>query len=422
MITAPAPDHAPPLTASLRGASKRYPVGRRWGRSAGSIDALADVDLDVHRGEALAVVGRNGSGKSTLLRLLAGTLRPTTGEVRVSGSVVPLLELGAGFHPEYSGRENLVFYGLTMGLSRQEIRRLEPEIAAFAEIGDAIERPLKTYSAGMVARLAFAVRQVLDPDLVLIDEALGAGDVFFQQRCATRLREWLARGTSVVFVTHDMDTVRRLAHRVAVLERGRLVLVGQPTETVSWFIGRAGDPSLASLESSVAGTTASGSQQTDAGNLLSATATRFGARGLEIVGAHVTAADGTPGLHHEVGAAIRLALMLRANRPVAGPSVGLHLHDRFGTLIFACGTRQLGVGLDPFAEGETRDLEFRLELQVQAGDYTLSLGCGEPDDRHPDTGTLHDRWEGLGPIHVLPPPGRPRFHGLVPLPFEVVRR
>ena len=197
--------------------------------------ALQDISFDLGRGESLGIIGRNGSGKSTLLQIIAGTLRPTVGTVETKGRVAALLELGSGFNPEFTGRENVYLNSAVLGLTRREVDARFDQIAAFADIGDYIEQPVKTYSSGMMVRLAFAVQTTVDPDILIIDEALAVGDVFFQQRCFDRMQKLLDRGTSIILVTHDPATVQRFCQRTLVLQRSRLVFAGPSAEATKIY-------------------------------------------------------------------------------------------------------------------------------------------------------------------------------------------
>ena len=198
--------------------------------------ALDGVSLEVRRGECFGVIGRNGSGKSTTLGLMAGVYRPTSGAVRVDGRVSPLLELGAGFHPDLSGEENLLLNGVLLGLTRQQVLAKRDAIVAFSELGEFIRRPLRTYSSGMVARLGFSVVVHLDPEILLIDEVLAVGDEAFQAKCMRKMESFRSSGTTMVFVSHNLAAVESICDRVALLERGRLVTVGPPKEAVAEYL------------------------------------------------------------------------------------------------------------------------------------------------------------------------------------------
>jgi lipopolysaccharide transport system ATP-binding protein len=183
--------------------------------------ALQNVSFEVRRGEAVGIIGRNGSGKSTLLQLIAGTLQPNAGQISVSGRVAALLELGAGFNTEFTGRENVFLSGAVLGLSQKEMEARFDEIAAFADIGEFIDQPVKTYSSGMMMRLAFAVNTCVDPDILIVDEALSVGDAPFQSKCFRRLRQLIEKGVSLLFVSHDIGTVRSVCSRALWLKNGR---------------------------------------------------------------------------------------------------------------------------------------------------------------------------------------------------------
>lgn len=198
--------------------------------------ALQHINLEVCRGETLGIIGQNGSGKSTLLQIIAGTLTPTTGKVLVNGRVSALLELGSGFNPEFTGRQNIFFNGQILGLSREEIEAKFDEIAAFAEIGDFIEQPVKTYSSGMVLRLAFAVVANTEPNILIVDEALAVGDAKFQARCMKRIRVMKEQGVTLLFVSHDASSVKMLCKKAVLMNHGKILEVGYPKEVVNHYI------------------------------------------------------------------------------------------------------------------------------------------------------------------------------------------
>lgn len=197
--------------------------------------ALRDVSFDVRRGETIGIIGRNGSGKSTLLQLVCGILKPTAGSISVSGRVSALLELGAGFNPEFTGRENVYFQGAVMGLPKTRIDERFDDIAAFAEIGEFIDQPVRTYSSGMFLRLAFAVAVNVDPEILVVDEALAVGDAGFRSRCFRRIGELRSAGCTILFVSHAMEQVVRICNRVMLLDEGEQLLRGQPEPVAAQF-------------------------------------------------------------------------------------------------------------------------------------------------------------------------------------------
>jgi lipopolysaccharide transport system ATP-binding protein len=235
------------IAISVRNVGKMYTLYDRpqdrlkqaflWGRKKlyREFWALRDVSFEVRRGEALGIIGRNGAGKSTLLQILSGTLPPTTGEVRLSGQVMALLELGSGFDPEFTGRENVYLKGAILGFSREEMDELFDEIAAFADIGEFIDQPVKLYSSGMFVRLAFAVQACLEPDVLIVDEVLSVGDIFFQQKCHARMEELIDRQTAIVIVSHSMPAIEKYSSRTMLLDKGRCLFLGQPNEAISRY-------------------------------------------------------------------------------------------------------------------------------------------------------------------------------------------
>ena len=201
-----------------------------------SVPALRNVSFNVARGEAFGVIGRNGSGKSTLLKIISGILKPTTGRVTVDGRVSALIELGAGFHPEITGRENIYINGIMLGLTRRDIDKRFDKIVAFSGVGDSIDQPVKTYSSGMYVRLGFAVAVHVDPDILLIDEVLAVGDEEFSQKCIAKIQEMKARGVTMLFVTHQLDLVRMLCDRAIWLDHGVIESLGDPPRVIDDYL------------------------------------------------------------------------------------------------------------------------------------------------------------------------------------------
>jgi lipopolysaccharide transport system ATP-binding protein len=206
---------------------------RQYGRE---FWALRNVSFDVKQGETVGIIGRNGGGKSTLLQIIAGTLGPTEGDVEVHGRVAALLELGSGFNPEFTGRENVFMNGSILGFSREEMEQLFDEIAAFADIGDFIEQPVKLYSSGMMVRLAFAVQACIEPEILIVDEALSVGDIFFQQKCYRRIDDLRNNGTSILFVSHNMGDVRQFCQRAILLDHGEAAFQGSASDAVAQYM------------------------------------------------------------------------------------------------------------------------------------------------------------------------------------------
>lgn len=195
-------------------------------------DAVKGVSLQIAKGQMVGLIGRNGSGKSTLLKIIAGVYRPTAGRVSIQGTLAPLIELGAGFHAELTGRENILLNGLLMGYSKREMQARTESIIEFAEIGDFIDAPVKQYSSGMYTRLAFAVATEVDPDILLLDEILAVGDAGFRQKCFNRIEAFRQAGKTIVFVTHDMQQIRNYCDRAVLLEKGEVRAEGDPEKVI----------------------------------------------------------------------------------------------------------------------------------------------------------------------------------------------
>ncbi len=205
-------------------------------RARGEYEALKGVSFKVEKGECFGIIGRNGSGKSTILGLIAGVLKAGGGRVEVAHRVSPLLELGAGFHPQLTGADNVILNGVLLGMTRKQVEEKYDDIVEFAELGDFIDRPLLTYSSGMVARLGFSVVVHLEPRILLIDETLSVGDERFQKKCIRKMEEFRDRGITMVFVSHDLEAVRRICDRVALLEKGVIQAEGEPAGVVAEYL------------------------------------------------------------------------------------------------------------------------------------------------------------------------------------------
>jgi len=384
--------------------------------------ALREVGFSVRRGEATGIIGRNGSGKSTLLQLIAGTLMPTSGMVSVTGRVSALLELGSGFNPDFSGRENVFLNGAIYGFTHGEMVERMDEIAAFADIGDFLEQPVRTYSSGMMMRLAFAVAVNVQPDVLIIDEALAVGDVFFSQKCFQRIREIVHRGATLIFVSHDMGAVQSLCDRALLLNQGSLLFDGAPEDCVSRYFNlhkpaaRSGK-AVAGVHAPVDPAARAGVLQAD---ILPAAKSRHGDRALEVLAAAVLDGHGAATWDFEMMHRASVRMLLRANAEIRMPSVGVQVHDRMGQLVFAAGTSQLRFPLPALAKGQEILLEFRIALNLQPGAYTLSLDAAEFDEENPNVGVFFDRVGGLGPLNVANHGGITLpFYGIAQLPMDI---
>jgi len=406
----------PPATGgvaiSVRGLSKMYRIydrpqdrlkhmlwrgQRRYGRE---FWALRDVSFDVHKGETVGIIGRNGSGKSTLLQIIAGTLAATEGEVWASGRVAALLELGSGFNPEFTGRENVFLNGTILGIGHQEMERRFDEIAAFADIGDFIDQPVKMYSSGMQARLAFAIGIHLQPEIFIIDEALSVGDIFFQSRCARKLDEYRQSGGTVLFVTHDTYTVERICTRSVVLHQGRKYFEGSNADAVNAYyqIERGGDAGAVDQEVVRPNTL------TTEIELRRDYVTSDGSAYIESV--RITDSLGRATTTLQVGEWMTVTVEVRFDRDLEAFDFGVGIRDRLGVLIGGAHTFYRQAPYGPVSAGERRQLTVQIQLSVAPDNYTLLIGVvrNYSDHQWDDYYTMWD----CCVIHVV---GRSPFWG-----------
>jgi lipopolysaccharide transport system ATP-binding protein len=351
--------------------------------------SLRDIDLDVRRGEVVGIIGRNGSGKSTLLQVISGTLAPTAGSVAVHGRLAALLELGAGFNPEFTGRENVAMSGAILGLDASEVRARFEEIAAFADIGAFIDRPVRTYSSGMYVRLAFAVAACVEPDVLVVDEALAVGDAKFQAKCFRRFDQLTARGTTVVLVTHALDLVTRCCSRAVLLDGGRLRFDGAPKDAVNAYLdlvfgaARAGALDAAAPEMPPGPRIGVHGMAWDAAGFsgrpgYSPHEFRWGSGEAQIVDFAVTT-DGTSRTAAlATGRPMLVVIWVRFHRSVQMPIYGLTIKTPDGTTVFGGNSRDRGRPLlRPAAAGDVVEVAFRVDQALGAGDYLLSVGVAE---------------------------------------------
>ena len=345
-------------------------------------------------------------------------LQPTEGRFQVNApSVYSLLELGTGFHADLTGRENLHQSARLLALPAELLNPdVVEQIREFADIGEFFDRPLRFYSSGMQMRLGFSLFAFLKPDLLVVDEALSVGDIFFQQKCAARIEALREQGTSFLFVSHDMEAVRKLCREALVLERGRAVFLGASGEAVNRYHGVVvrGRPPRGPLRHErepdpQAGMTAA---EVRRGNILRPDGRRHGESGLEVTAARLTNALGHDTLTVGIKDVLHVDLLIVSHEPVASPSAGFLLFDRLGNLVFSAGTGNLAHRLPGLQPGESLVVRLTIRFSVQPGRYTFTVGASEP-------GRVHDWHETLGPIEVFHEGETPLpFHGIAELPME----
>lgn len=347
--------------------------------------ALKDISFDVPKGSVVGLMGRNGAGKSTLLRIIAGTLDSTLGEARVQGRISAILELGSGFHPEYTGRENVFMGGMCLGMTRQEIVDRYDEIVKFTELEEFMEQPFRTYSSGMQARLTFAVATCIDPDVLIVDEALGVGDARFQLKCFDRIRSFKQQGKSILLVSHSIGQITAICDHALLLEKGRLIASGEPNSVANLYHELLfGDDERSAAEAirtssrvkeemiaEDATSTLGGADSAVAG--VDNRELRYGAREAEIIGTWLVDDAGRPVRTVKSLGEYAFVCRIRANKRFDQLAFGLHVRDIRGLELFGWDMEAAGLPpLPPMEAGEERNVALKFKANLNAGHYFIS--------------------------------------------------
>jgi lipopolysaccharide transport system ATP-binding protein len=366
-------------------AYKQYPT--RWSRLAEWVLpflgprhrlkwVLAGINFQIKRGEAVGIIGVNGAGKSTLLKLITGTTQASTGAVRTSGRIAALLELGMGFHPDFTGRANVVMAGQLIGLSVAEIEALMPQIEAFAGIGEYIDEQVRVYSSGMQMRLAFSVATCVRPDILIVDEALAVGDVFFQQKCFERINSFTKAGTTLLFVSHSTGTVLNICTRCIFIKQGALAFDGDPKDAIDLYQAEllshldqspdqiritSGPAERLDYEHAPALAGKTGSITTEAADCI---AVRF------------VNPDGSTQHSVVADAAVRLQIDYRARRRLDDPHVGFKIRNRFGVVLFETNSYCMREQLGAVEAGGALSVQFSFAMALAPDEYTITVGLG----------------------------------------------
>ncbi len=339
--------------------------------------ALNGVSMNIYRGETVGIIGTNGSGKSTILKIITGVLNPTAGEAHVAGRISALLELGAGFNMEYNGIENVYLNGTMMGFTDREIDAKLPEILEFADIGDYVNQPVKTYSSGMFVRLAFAVAINIEPEILIVDEALSVGDVFFQAKCYHKFEEFKKMGKTIVFVSHDLSIISKYCDRVFLLNKGNLLGEGSPKEMIDAYkrvlVGQyeipAGHGGMAEEPEGQAG-----APETLRSAGVNPDAQEYGTKQAEIVDYYVTDERGVRSMAILKGAVFTLHMRVMFHDHVPAPIFALSIKNVLGIEITGTNTMIEKAYLESGEPGQVKDIAFTQKMTLQGGEYLLSLG------------------------------------------------
>ncbi len=329
--------------------------------------ALKDITFDVAQGQAIGIIGANGAGKSTLLKIICGTLFPTAGQVALVGRVASLLELGAGFHVDFTGRQNIAFNARFLGLGNEEIHERMDAIIEFSELGDFIDRPLRTYSSGMYVRLAFAVVANVNPQILIIDEALAVGDAYFQQKCMRRIRQFREEGVSLLFVSHDPTAVKTLCEEALLLHHGAIVDQGRPEAVLANYntlIAReAGSREILSLESKQSSATGDSAPQ------------RSGNFAAVIEKINVRDQQGQECRSFLAGEEMTITAQVFCLEDIRDLTVGILIRDRLGNDVYGTNTYHQQIDIPPCQVGNTVEVTFRFSLDLGPGEYSLTVAA-----------------------------------------------
>ena len=344
--------------------------------------ALRDVSFSVERGEILSLIGPNGCGKSTLLQIVSGILKPSTGRVVTEGRVAALLELGAGFNPEFSGRENVILNGEILGLTRDQILEAMPSIEGFADIGRFFDRPVKEYSTGMYVRLGFSTAIHVYPEILIVDEVLAVGDAIFANRCIRKFEELRARKTTILFVSHDLGLVKQLSHRALLLVNGRVTASGLPNDVVNRYVGLVLDREQ---------------KRTDPANLkLLADAThRHGDGTSEVLSALLLNDQQQQVCSVQTGERVTLHIQIAFRSASLEPKVGMMIRTKIGTEVFGTNTKIEDISLGRFHAGSSLTIKFSFCAELTPQDYTITIATQNDD------GSSHDWLDDVLTFEVI---------------------
>ena len=376
--------------------------GKYWDKRMVKYPVLEEVSFALKRGDSLGIIGFNGSGKSTLLQMIAGTLRNTNGEIFVNGRVAALLELGSGFNPEFTGIENVYLNGALFGLSKAEITQRIPLIAEFADIGEYINNPVKTYSSGMLVRLAFSVLTQVDPDVLIVDEALAVGDMHFQHKCIQHIKDLQKRGTTLLFVSHDPAAVKAICSQAILLHSGKVYARGAASSVYDYY-----NALIAERD------TSTGIIRKTVGEFLQ---TESGNKKAVITNFDLSCENVDKGNVFVTGSDVMLQVNCHARHELSSLTLGFIIRDRLGYEIFGTNSFEMGQVITKVCENEAITFLFRVKLLISPGTYTVSLSL-HPQKNHYDE---NYHWiDNAISFRVLPSEGMLNFVGCVQLPVAL---
>lgn len=362
---------------------------------------LRNISFAVHAGEAVGIVGQNGAGKSTLLKIVTGTLAATEGYVRMRGRVAAILELGMGFDPDLTGRQNIVHVAGLMGFSAAEVREIVPRVEAFAEVGAYFEEPVRTYSSGMQMRVAFSLATAVRPDVLIVDEALAVGDAYFVHKCFRRIRKFREEGTTLLIVSHDKSAVQTLCDRAVLIDRGRLVADGPPQEVLDLYNA---------LISEKKDSTVQQNRQGDGPAV-----TRSGTGEATIDAIRLEDAAGHPIEYVGVGDVVDLVLRVKVMCAVERLVIGYMIRDRLGQSIYGTNTFYTNQAIDHVRKGDAYEFRARFAANIGVGTYSFSVALSSTE-----THLVNNyEWRDLALVFTVTNTQRPTFVGMAWIPPQI---
>lgn len=360
---------------------------------------LQNVDFSIHSGESVGIIGQNGAGKSTLLKIITGTLKPTQGGVVAHGRIAAILELGMGFHPDLTGRQNAYHSAGLMGFSRSQIDAVIDDIEDFAEVGEYFDQPVRTYSSGMQVRVTFAVATAIRPEILIVDEALSVGDAYFQHKSFNRIREFQAQGTTLLIVSHDRNAVQGLCNRVILLEKGRVIKDGDPEAVMDFY-----NALIAEQENSKA------IQQVQLANGKTQTISGTGEATVEEIGLYNEAGERLEFV--KVGEPVVLKATVRLHADIPELVLGYLIKDRLGQPVFGTNTYYLDQKVADGRAGETVSYAFRFPMNLGVGSYSVTVALHSANDHV----AANYEWKDLALVFTMINVDKPQFEGVAWLP------
>lgn len=365
---------------------------------------LQGITFTVPPGEAVGIIGINGAGKSTLLKLLTGTTQPTTGTIHLTGRVAALLELGMGFHADFTGRQNVFMAGQLLGYSVAELEQLMPEIESFAEIGEYIDQPIRVYSSGMQMRLAFSVATARRPDILIVDEALSVGDAYFQHKSFDRIRQFRKAGTTLLLVSHEKSVIQSICDRALLLAAGKIAMQGDPQTLMDYYNAMLAEGQSATVRQNGA---ASGAVQTI-----------YGSGEATVVAVEFLSEEGQQLENVHVGQTVRLRIRIRAETDLPELVLGYMIKDRLGQPVFGTNTYQLRQPLLNVAKGTTDMNNFKFAANLGCGSYSVAVAL-HTEDSHI---ARNYEWRDMAMVFTVTNPDKDMFVGVAWLPPELAIR